>query len=194
MRPDAGCWGSGERRRAGAWASAWAVSGLPRWEPLQGLARSLAQRLAPAVAAHEVRCRGYVPVFIDGSAVEVDGALFEGAGRGYDGTVQYWLHGVFIGGLWVSGRLHPGGVDVARGWRGQLERDVAPLAAGLRQIQLPPRLAAPRRLATSFPSLSGDLELNSLGSDQKIGPAAYNSMLSPRRGQSLPMHQTEWKP
>ena len=40
-------------------------------------------------------------------------ALFEEARRGYDGTRQYWLHGVFIGTLWASGRLHPGGVDVA---------------------------------------------------------------------------------
>ena len=41
--------------------------------------------------------------------------------------MQYWLHGVFVGPLWVSGRLHPGGVGVTRGWREQLESDVAPL-------------------------------------------------------------------
>ncbi len=32
---------------------------------------------------------------------------------------------VFIGSLWARGRLHPGGVDVARGWREQPDRDVA---------------------------------------------------------------------
>ena len=36
-------------------------------------------------------------------------------------------HGIFVGGLWASGRLHPGGVDVAAGWREQLAHDVAPL-------------------------------------------------------------------
>ena len=59
--------------------------------------------------------RGYVPVFIDGTAIEVGGKLFEEARRGYDGTRQYWLHGVFIGSLWASGRLHLGGGDVAGG-------------------------------------------------------------------------------
>ncbi len=33
---------------------------------------------------------------------------------------------VFIGSLWASGRLHPGGGDVAGGWREQLDSDVAP--------------------------------------------------------------------
>ena len=65
-------------------------------------------------------------MFIDGTAIEVDGKLFEEARRGYDGTRQYWLHGVFIGSLWASGRLPPGGGDVAGGWREQLDSDVAP--------------------------------------------------------------------
>ena len=94
---------------------------------LHRVARDLARQLAPTAVAHEVAERGYVPVFVDGSAIEVDGALFEGAGKGYDGTMQYWLHGVFVGPLWISGRLHPGGVGVTRGWREQLEADVAPL-------------------------------------------------------------------
>ena len=74
--------------------------------------------------------RGYVPVSVNGSAIKVGGALFEGAGKGYDGTRQYWLHGVFAGPLYVSGRLHPGGVGVTRGWREQLMDDVAPLLDG----------------------------------------------------------------
>ncbi len=49
----------------------------------------------------------------------------EEAVRDDDGARRYWLHGVFIGSLWASGRLHPGGVDVARGWREQPDRDVA---------------------------------------------------------------------
>ena len=91
------------------------------------MARRLAARVAPAVVDHEVAARGYLPVFVDGTAIEVDGALFEKARVGYDGTRQYWLHGVFVGSLWASGRLRPGGGDVAGGWRRQLERDVAPL-------------------------------------------------------------------
>jgi len=94
---------------------------------LLGVARRLTAQVAPAVVEHEVAMRGYVPVFIDGTAIEVDGDLFEGARRGYNGEVQYWLHSVFVGGLWASGRLHPGGVDVAKGWREQLDHDVAPV-------------------------------------------------------------------
>lgn len=94
---------------------------------LEEVVRDVSRSLAPSVVTHEVEERGYVPVFIDGTAIEVEGALFEGAGVGYDGSLQYWLHSVFVGGLWTSARLHPGGVDVAGGWREQLERDVAPL-------------------------------------------------------------------
>ena len=89
--------------------------------------RLLGSREAPAVVSHEVASRGYVPVFIDGTGIEVGGALFQWARTGYYGARQYWLHGVFVGGLWASGRLCPGGVDVALGWRDQLEMDVAPL-------------------------------------------------------------------
>lgn len=96
-------------------------------DALLGVVQRLTAQVAPAVIEHEVSSRGYVPLFIDGTAIEVDGHLFEGARRGYDGAVQYWLHGTFLGGLWVSSRLHPGGVDVAKGWREQLERDVAPV-------------------------------------------------------------------
>ena len=89
------------------------------------VARSLARQVAPAVVEHEAAVRGCVPVFIDGTAIEVDGTLIEEARRGDDGKRQYWLHGVFIGSLWASGRLNPGGGDVAGGWREQLDRDVA---------------------------------------------------------------------
>ena len=95
-------------------------------ETLLEVARSLAAQVGPAVVEHEAVVRGYVPVFIDGIAIEVDGKLFEEARRGYDGTRQHWLHGVFIGSLWASGRLHPGGGDVSGSWREQLDSDVAP--------------------------------------------------------------------
>ena len=94
-------------------------------ETLLEVARSLAAQVGPAVVEHEAVVRGYVPVFIDGIAIEVDGKLFEEARRGYDGTRQHWLHGVFIGSLWASGRLHPGGGDVSGGWREQLDSDAA---------------------------------------------------------------------
>ena len=66
-------------------------------------------------------------MFVDGTEIEVGGALFEGAGRSYGAERALLLHGAFVGGLWASGRLHPGGVHTARGWREQMESDVAPL-------------------------------------------------------------------
>ena len=99
---------------------------------LQSTARRLAGRLAPAVVRDCVDTLGYVPVFVDGTGIEVQGRQFEKAAKGYNGERQYWLHSVFVGGAWVSGRLRPGGSDVGGGWREQLEADVAPLLrAGL---------------------------------------------------------------
>jgi hypothetical protein len=95
---------------------------------LEAVVQSVARELAPAVIAHEVASRGYLPVFVDGSAIEVEGRLFEGAAKGYNGQVQYWLHGVFLAGAWGAGRLHPGGVSVTEGWREQLA-SVAPWIA-----------------------------------------------------------------
>lgn len=106
-----------DSRRLGEYLSRFGAEDV---EGLQRLVGSVAAELAPEVIAHEQRCRGYVPVFVDGSAIEVEGRLFEGAGKGYDGTQQYWLHGVFVGGLWAAGQLHPGGVAVTAGWREQL--------------------------------------------------------------------------
>ena len=95
-------------------------------ESLHGVARHLAQCMAPDAAAHELEGKGYVPVFVDGTGIEVSGRCFEHAAKPCTGERGYWLHAVFVGGLWVSGRLRPGG-DVACGWKGQLKRDVAPL-------------------------------------------------------------------
>lgn len=96
------------------------------WGVLEA-ARRLARRVAPAVVEHEVAARGFVPVFVDGTEIEVGGELFEGAGRSYGAGRALLLHGAFVGGLWASGRLHPGGVHAAHGWREQMESDVAPL-------------------------------------------------------------------
>ena len=103
---------------------------LTKWdvERLEEVARHLSASLAATVVEHEVAEKGYVPVFVDGTGIEVDGRLFEHAARLYTGERGYWLHGIFVGGLWVSGRLRPGG-DVACGWKGQMKRDLAPLLA-----------------------------------------------------------------
>ena len=90
-------------------------------------ARRLAGRVAPAVIEREVAARGWVAVFVDGTEIEVGGELFEGAGRSQEAKRALALHGAFVGGLWASGRLHPGGVHAAHGWREQMESDVVPL-------------------------------------------------------------------
>jgi hypothetical protein len=98
-------------------------------DELQAIARAVAIRVAPAVVSHLVETRGYIPVFLDGTAIEVDGAYVEGVRPGYNREPQLWLHNVFVGNLWASQRLLPGGVDVAEGWQEQLIWDVAPLIA-----------------------------------------------------------------
>jgi len=98
-------------------------------ERLHDVSRQLVRQVAPAVIAHAQETKGYIPVFVDGTAIEVSGQYFEGAGKGYNGELQYWLHGVFVDGLWVSGRLHPGGTGVTYGWKEQLDKDVTPLLA-----------------------------------------------------------------
>ena len=111
-----------DSRRLGEYLSRF---GAAEVAALEAVVQSVAREVAPAVIAHEVDSRGYLPVFVDGSAIEVEGRLFEGAAKGYNGQVQYWLHGVFLGGAWAAGRLHPGGVSVTEGWQAQLET-VAP--------------------------------------------------------------------
>ena len=66
-------------------------------------------------------------VFLDGTEIELTGRHFEQAYVGYSGNKQYWLHNIFIGHLWVSGRLNPGASDVCIGWKEQLENNVASL-------------------------------------------------------------------
>jgi hypothetical protein len=96
-------------------------------DSLQAVARALSIRVAPLVVSHHVQSRGYVPVFVDGTAIEVDGQYVEGVRPGYNKEPQLWLHNVYVGNLWASQRLFPGGSDVAEGWEEQLMWDVAPL-------------------------------------------------------------------
>ena len=116
-----------EARRAGEWLARLRtvdVKGL--WEA----ARRFAERVAPLVVAHEVETRGYVPVFLDATGIEVDGALFERARRDWEGRRGYWLHAVFLGGLWAAGQLCPGGGRVTLNWRTLLEWTAGMVPAG----------------------------------------------------------------
>lgn len=88
---------------------------------LLSVAHEVASRVSSEVIARHLREEGYIPVFIDGSAIEVYGKHFECAGVGYNEELQYWLHAAFIGEMWASGRLLPGGVDVAKDWKKLLD-------------------------------------------------------------------------
>jgi hypothetical protein len=98
-------------------------------ERLRSVAREAARKVVPEVTSHLRRTRGYVPLFLDGTAIEVDGTHFEKAGIGYNEEPQYWLHNAFVGPLWVGQQLLPGGVSVTEGWRGLLE-EAADLLSG----------------------------------------------------------------
>lgn len=50
-------------------------------ERLLGVAHGVAGRVAPEVIDHELSRHGYIPVFVDGSAIEVTGNNFECAGQ-----------------------------------------------------------------------------------------------------------------
>jgi len=79
---------------------------------LSNIAESLASKLIKPVIEHEFSQRGWLPIFIDGTAIEVYGKYFEKAERLYNGEQGFWLHGVFVGNLWVKQKLLPGNVEV----------------------------------------------------------------------------------
>ncbi len=82
-----------EARRAGEWLA------RLRTRDVKGLwraARRFAERAAPLIVSHEVETRGYVPLFIDATGIEVDGALFERPRRDYEGRRGHWLHATFL--------------------------------------------------------------------------------------------------
>ena len=103
-----------ESRRAGEWLSRLGPMDV---KGLWNAAVAFAGRVAPSVIEHEVETKGYVPLFIDATGIEVDGHLFERTGKDYNGNRCYWLHGTFLGGLWTAGQLQPGGGRVTLNWR-----------------------------------------------------------------------------
>ena len=68
-------------------------------EKLNLIYRKLAEQIAPKVIEHLKETQGFIPVFVDGTAIEVDGKYFENSHKGYNYEEQLWLHGVFIGNL-----------------------------------------------------------------------------------------------
>ncbi len=50
---------------------------------------------------HWRQSQGHVPVFVDGTGVDVAGRQFKGTKVGYSGQRQYWLRSAFVGG-WGS--------------------------------------------------------------------------------------------
>ncbi len=99
-------------------------------ESLLSVARTQAERVIDSVVEHEVKTKGYVPVFVDGTGLEVQGQYFEGAGKLYDGSLGYWLHASFIGRLWVTQRLQNGGVHPAHGVNDLLEETAGMIGQG----------------------------------------------------------------
>ena len=96
-------------------------------DSLRGLTTQIAKLVAPSIIRREVKRRGYVPIFLDGTAIEVKGKNFEGAGKIYTGDKALWLHAAFLGQLQVSSRLMSCKSDAAGDWRRQLRKDVEPL-------------------------------------------------------------------
>lgn len=85
------------------------------------VARLQAAKIVDSVLEYEEQTKGYIPVFVDGTGIEVTGQYHEGAGKLYDGSLGYWLHAAFVGGLWVTQKLQKGGGDVAHGVKELLE-------------------------------------------------------------------------
>jgi hypothetical protein len=94
------------------------------------VARSQAERVIGSVIGHEIQSKGYVPVFVDGTGIEVTGEHFDGAGKLYDGSIGYWLHTSFIGGLWATQRLQKGGGHVAHEVKDLLEETAGIVGEG----------------------------------------------------------------
>jgi hypothetical protein len=97
---------------------------------LLAVAQSQASQVIGSVAGHEIETKGYVPVFVDGTGIEVTGQYFEGAGKLYDGSLGYWLHAAFVGGLWVTQRLQKGSPDVAHGVKELLQETAEMIGDG----------------------------------------------------------------
>ncbi|OAG28131.1 hypothetical protein TH606_03040 [Thermodesulfatator autotrophicus] len=79
---------------------------------------------------HELFHRGWLPVFVDGTAIEVYGRYFEEAKALYNGQKGFWLHGAFVGNLWVKQRLYPGDVHPSEGFGELIEGVIKLLPEG----------------------------------------------------------------
>ena len=95
-------------------------------ESLRDLTNDLAKQLVQPVIAEEKARLGYVPIFVDGSDIEVRGHQ-EGAVKTYGDFRKYWLHAAFVGPMQVSSRLGSGKLRAAGDWRQQFEQDINPL-------------------------------------------------------------------
>ena len=69
-------------------------------------------------------------MYVDTTGTEVDGELFERTRTDWEGRRGYWLHTVFLGGLWAAGQLCPGGGRVTLNWRTLLEWTAGMVPAG----------------------------------------------------------------
>ena len=74
--------------------------------------------------------QGFVPAFIDGTDIEVDGKCFEGAKCGYRGVLRYQMYSVFVVNLMVSLGLNGGDCHATHGWRYQLDAGALLLLSG----------------------------------------------------------------
>lgn len=84
---------------------------------------------SPAAGAQLHGALGQVPVFLDGTGVEVEEPRSQRAGRGNDGERQYQLHAVFVGELSLSVRPRSAGPDLGGGLAGTLGEGYGTAAA-----------------------------------------------------------------
>ena len=61
-------------------------------DSLRDLTTQIAKLIVPSIIRREIKRRGYVPIFLDGTAIEVKGKNFEGAGKIYTGDKAFRLH------------------------------------------------------------------------------------------------------
>ena len=96
-------------------------------DSLRGIATALAKRVIPTIIKAELKARKYVPIFLDGTAIEVQGKNFVGARKIYSGDKALWLYAAFVGKMQVSSRLCAAVSDAVGDWYTQLKRDVVRL-------------------------------------------------------------------
>ena len=93
---------------------------------LQEACGKLSSRMVARAAKRCMDEMGHVPVFIDGTTLELEGHLFEGAERGYEGVRCLRLTAVHVGSVLASVRLHEGTASEA-GCRMEHLREVLPM-------------------------------------------------------------------